>query len=639
MFDYFRNNIKFLMGFLMLLIIPAFVLVGVEGYSNLRENRDIVAKVGQLDITREEWDAAHRNEIDRLVASMPGIERSLIDNESSRFATLERLINERVLALAVDEGLYLATDQRLARELTQDPNIAALRRPDGTLDVERYQQLLRAQGMTPEMFEASVRSDIARRQVIDGLSASAFLTPVVADKSLQAFFERREVQVAHFRPSSFRASVQVTDADIQAFYDQNPQLFQSPEQMDVEYLVLDLQAVASRVSLSESDLRAYHEQNSANQALQEQRRASHILLLVEPGASADAKAAVRAEAEALLAELRQSPQRFAELARTRSQDPGSAARGGDLDFFARGAMVKPFEDAVFALERNGISDVVETEFGFHIIRLTDVRRPAPEPFESARPRLEQELRQQQAQRRFAEAAEDFSNLVYEQSDSLAPAAESLGLTVRKASGVLRTGPLDAGRDAALANPRLLQALFSPDSIRQKRNSEAVEVGANRLVSARVLEHRPSRLQAIDEVRSEVRERLVQQRALEAARAEAKSRFAAWRDGAEPRLQPAVVVSRIEDQDLPPAALSAALSAAAGPTTPAWTEADLGADGVMVIRVNRVLDREAPDAARALLERSQLAELWGQAEVQAYIQSLRARFKVQVLATRTAAASS
>jgi peptidyl-prolyl cis-trans isomerase D len=145
MFDYFRNNIKFLMGILMLLIIPAFVLVGVEGYSNLRESRDIVAKVGQLDIAREEWDAAHRNEIDRLVASMPGIERSLIDNESSRFATLERLINERVLALAADEGLYLATDQRLARELTQDPSIASLRRPDGTLDVERYQQLLRAQ--------------------------------------------------------------------------------------------------------------------------------------------------------------------------------------------------------------------------------------------------------------------------------------------------------------------------------------------------------------------------------------------------------------------------------------------------------------------------------------------------------------
>ncbi len=633
MFDFFRNNIKFLMGFLMLLIIPAFVLFGVEGYSNLREGRDVVAKVGRVDITRQEWDFAHRNEIDRLVASMPGIERSLLDNEASRFDTLERLINERVLAQASAEGLYLTTDQRLARELTQDPSIAALRRPDGSLDVERYQQLLRAQGMTPEVFEASVRADLARRQVIDGLTATAFLTPAVADQALQAFFERREVQFAHFRPVDFRASVEVSDADLQAFYDQNPQLFQSPEQADVEYLVLDLEAVSARIQLSESDLRAYHEQNSANLALQEQRRARHILLTVDPGASTEAKAAVRGEAQALLAELRDQPERFAELARTRSQDPGSAALGGDLDFFARGAMVKPFEDAAFALERNAISEVVETEFGFHIIQVTDIRRPAPEPFEVARPRLELELRQQQAQRRFAEAAEDFSNLVYEQADSFAPAAEALGLTVRRANGVLRTGPLDAGRDAALANNRVLQAVFSPDSVRQKRNTEAVEIGANRLVSARVLEHRPARLQPLEDVRAEVRERLVQQRALEAARQEARDRLAAWREGAQPRLQAPLVVSRIDDQGLPGPALGAALSVSAGPSTAAWTSADLGADGVMVIRVNRVLERETPDPVRAGLERSQLAELWGQAEAQAYIQSLRARFKVQVLAKR------
>ncbi len=638
MFDFFRNNIKFLMGILLLLIIPAFVLVGVEGYTNLRENRDIVAKVGSIDITRQEWDAAHRNEMDRLVASLPGIERSLIDNESSRFATLERLINDRVMALAAQEGLFIATDQRLAQELTQDPTIASLRRPDGTLDVERYQQILRAQGMTPEMFEAAVRSDLARRQVMTGISDSVFLPRVVAGKAIEPFFERREVQVAHFRPFDFRSAVEVNDADIQAFYEQNPQLFQSPEQLDVEYLVLDLEAVASRITVSEEDLRAFHEQNQANLALMEQRRASHILLTVEPGATPDARAAVRAEAEALLAELRQAPDRFEELARTRSQDPGSAALGGDLDFFSRGSMVRPFEDAVFALERNALSPVVETEFGFHIIRVTDIRRPEAESFESARPRLEQELRQQLSQRQFAAAAEEFSNRVFEQSDSLTPAAEALGLTIRRADGVLRTGPLDAGRDAALTNQRVLQSLFAPDSIQLKRNIEAVEVGGGRLVSARVIEHRATHLQPLDEVRSEVRERLMQQRSLEKARAEARERLTAWRDGVAPSLQPAVVVSRIDDRNLPPAALTAALSANAGPSTVAWTEADLGADGVMVIRVNRVLEREAPDPVRASLERNQLAELWAQAEVEAYLQALRSRFKVQILATRTGSAS-
>jgi len=615
--------------------------VGVEGYGNLGENRDIVAKVGSIEITRPQWDEAHRNEVDRMLASLPGIERSLIDNEASRFATLERLINDRLLTLAAQEGLFIATDQRLAQELTQDPTIASLRRPDGTLDVERYQQILRAQNMTPEMFEAQVRSDLVRRQVLAGISGSVFLPPVLVSKASEPFFERREVQVAHFRPLDFRSAVQVSDADTQAFYEQNPQLFQAPEQVDIEYLVLDQGAVASRISVSEDDLRSFHEQNLANLALKEQRRASHILLTVEPGAAADARAAVRAQAEALLAELRQAPDRFEELARTRSQDPGSAAQGGDLDFFSRGSMVKPFEDAVFALERNALSPVVETEFGFHIIRLTDIRLPEPESFESARPRLEQELRQQLTQRQFAAAAEEFSNRVFEQSDTLAPAAEALGLTIRHARAVLRTGPQEAGRaDDVLSNPQLLQALFAPDSIELKRNIEAVEIGAGGLVSARVIAHRPAHLQSLDEVRNEVRERLLQQRSIELATAHAQQRLTAWRDGAAaPTLESAVVVSRVDARNLPPAALTAALAAPADPSsTAAWALANLGADGAMVIRVNRVLKREAPDAVVASLERNQLAELWAEAEVHAYLQALRSRFKVEILATRTEAAS-
>lgn len=631
MFDYFRNNIKFLMGFLMLLIIPSFVLFGIEGYSSFREGKDVVAQVGKTDISRQEWLAAHQNEVDRLVASMPGVDRALLDNEDSRLATLERLVNDRVLALAATEGLFLTTDQRLARELTQDPAIAALRQPDGTLDVERYRELLRGQGLSPEQFEANVRADLARRQVAQGIAASSFVSDASARTALQAFFERREVQVAHFRPADFRNRVQVSDADVQAFYDQNTAAFQTLEQADVEYLVLDLDAVARNVRLNENDLRAYHEQNSASLAQQEQRRARHILLTVEPGASADAKAAVRAQADALLAQLRQSPERFAELARTRSQDPGSAQQGGDLDFFGRGAMVKAFEDAAFALERGQLSDVVETEFGFHLIQVTDVRRPQPEPFEQARPRLEAELAQQQAQRQFAEAAEDFSNLVYEQADSLAPAAAKLGLTVRSATGLLRSGPQNPQRDAVLAHPRVLAAVFTAEALAQKRNSEAIEVGPSQLVSVRVLQHRPAQVRPLAEVATDVRERLVQQRALEAARTEAQAQLLAWQAlPAAAKLQAPVVVSRDGAQGLPPPAVVAALSAAAGPSTPAWTSADLGADGWMVLRVNRVLPRDQADATRAQQEREQLTQLWAQSESQAFLQALRARFKVKIL---------
>ncbi|GAB3189241.1 SurA N-terminal domain-containing protein [Hydrogenophaga aquatica] len=630
MFDYFRNNMKFLMGFLMLLIIPSFVLFGIEGYSRFRESTDVVAKVGKLEISRQEWDAAHRREVDRLAASMPGLDRSLLETEEARLGTLERMVTERVLALAAQDAHMVASDQRLARELSQDPAIAALRRADGTLDAERYRELLRAQGMTPEMFEASVRADIARRQVSNGVAASGFVSTGAAEPALRAYFERREVQVALFQPRDFAASVQISDADVQRYYDENQAQFQAPELVDLEYVVLDLDAVSRSIRPSEDELRAYYEQNNASLALQEQRRASHILLTVDAGASAEQKAAVKARAQALLEELKKNPGRFAEVAKANSQDPGSAANGGDLDFFARGAMVKPFEDAVFALEKGQMSGVVETDFGYHIIQLTDVRRPAAQPYQAVRPKLEEDFKRQQAQRRFAEYAEDFSNLVYENSDSLAPAAQKLGLAVRKAEGVLRSGPATSGKDAVLSSPRLLSAVFAEDVLRQKANTEAVETGQNQLVSARVVAHRPAHTLPLDEVKTQVRDRLQQQRARELAVAEGKAKLQAWRDqpnGAA--LRAPVVISRTNVQGLPVAAVTAALSAPAGASVAAWTGVELGNEGYMVIRVNRVLDREAPSAEAAAQERSQLGQLWTQAESQAYLLALRAHYKVQV----------
>lgn len=634
MFDFFRNNIKFLMAVLIILIIPAFVLFGVEGYSGLREGRDVVAEVGKIEITRQQWDAAHRNEMERLSAQLPGVDRSLFDNEASRLESLERLVNQQLLALAAQDGLLFATDARLARELTQDPTIASLRRADGSLDVERYQQLLRAQGMTPDMFEASVRGDLVRRQVLESVLATGFVGNKLASQALDAFFEQRDVQVALFRPADFRASVQVSDDDVRAFYEANLQRFVTIEQMDVEYVTLRLQDVAASIRVNEADVRDFYEQNLANQAMLEERRARHILLTTDGSSSAE----VRQAAQALLTELRSNPERFEELARERSQDPGSAVAGGDLGFFGRGSMVKPFEDAVFALQPQQISDLVETEFGFHIVQVTEVRVPDAKPFAEVRADIEAQLRQQTAQRQFAESAEEFANLVYEQSDSLEPAAQALGLTIERASNIRRTGPADAASHAVLNNPRLLTSLFTDDAVRDKRNTEAIEVGGNQLVSARVAQHYPVRQRSFDEVQTQAREILLNERALARAREQAQNQLQAWQGGASPVLGPRMTISRIEDQNLPPQAVAAALSANAGPSTAAWTQADLGEQGVMVIRVNSVLPRATPDTQRLALERQQLAEILGQAEAEAYMDQLRKRYKVQIKARPTSARS-
>lgn len=635
MFDSIRNHKKILLGFLMILIVPSFVLFGVEGYTRFNEASEAVAMVDGQKITKAEWDQAHQQESQRLRERMPGLDSRLLDSDQARYATLERLVRQRVLAVAADKGGLYTSDQRLARELQANEVIATLRRPDGSLDVEAYRQLLARQGLSTEMFEAQLRSELSQQQVLLGIEATGLTTATVADVALNAFFERREVRVQRFDASRFQDRVSISDADMQAFYTANGALFQAPEQADVEYLMLDAAAIEKGITLNEADLRAYYEQNASALSGPEERRASHILLTWP--ASDSERDAVRERARELLAQARQNPAGFADLARQHSQDPGSGPAGGDLDYFSRGAMVKPFEDAVYALEKDAISDLVETEFGVHIIRLTDIRRPPQRTFESLRAELETTLRQQQAQRLFAERAEAFSNTVYEQSDSLQPAAQEFKLEIRRADGVQRQPA--PGATGPLANARLLEALFTNDAIERKRNTEAIETASGQLTSARIVTHRPARTLPLDEVREQVRERLAVQRAGELARAEGEQRLQAWRSGADTQeVGPVLTVSREAPQDLPPEVLTAALSAPAG-ALPAWQGVSLGDAGYAVVKVEKVLPRQArTETALAAQELAQYSQLWSAAEAQAYYDSLVARFKVRILVPDPAAAA-
>lgn len=627
MFDSIRNHKKYLMGFLLILIIPGFVLFGVQGFTDFRNRSEPVASVDGQDITKMEWDQAHQAEAQRLREAMPNIDAKLLDSDAARYATLERLVRERVLSTAAQKFNLYTSDQRLAQDLQKNEVIASLRRPDGSLDVEAYRQLVGRQGMTPEMFEAQVRADISMRQVTEGITGSGVTPPALAGVSLNAFFERREVSVQLFKASDFAARVQPGEADIEAFYNANPALFQAPEQADVEYLVLDAAALAQGVVLNEADVRAYYDQNASRLSGNEERRARHILLTVPADAPAADKDKVRQRAQELLDQVRKDPSKFAELAKTQSQDPGSAANGGDLDFFSRGAMVKPFEDAVFALQKGGIADLVESEFGFHIVQLTDIKAPPVRSFESMRAEIEADLQKQQAQKLFSESAETFSNLVYEQADSLQPAADRLKLQVQTAKGVTRQPKPGAG---VMGNEKLLTAIFTPDSVEKKRNTDAIETGANQLVAARVLQYLPARTQPLAEVREQVRARLVAQRSAELAREEGAKQLAAWQGGASASAMPAVTtIARDSAQGLAPSVLGAAMSAPTK-TLPAWVGVSLADDGYAVVRVDKVLPRTPRDAQALAQEVEQYGQWWSSAEGQAYYEVLKERFKVKLL---------
>lgn len=625
MFDSIRNHKKYLMGFLLILIIPSFVLFGIQGFTDGNQSGETVATVDGQDISKAEWDQAHKVEAQRLRESMPNIDAKLLDSDGARYASLERLVRDRVLAVAAQKDHLFTSDQRLARALQEDPSIAALRKPDGSLDVEGYRQLVARQGLTPEGFEARVRSDLSVRQVTGGVQSSGFAPPALAQVSLNAFFERREVRVLPLAASDHAAKVVPTDAEIEQFYKDNQALFQAPELIDVEYLVLDAAGLAQSVTLNEDALRAYYKENMALLSGDEERRASHILLNALKSAPAAEREKIRAKAQALLEQLRKAPETFAAVAKAESQDPGSATKGGDLEFFGRGAMVKPFEDVVFAMAKGAISDVVETDFGFHIIQLTDIKAPKQRSFEEMRPQIEADLKKQQGQKLFAENADNFGNLVYEQADSLKPAADSLKLELRTAKGLTREPVQGSG---VLANERLLAALFAPESVQNKRNTEAIETASGQLTAARVVQHTPARTLPLAEVRDSVRARLVAQRAAQLAKEEGVKKLAALRAGSDATALPAsVVVSRDNPQGLAAPVLKAALSADAK-QLPAWAGVDLGQQGYAIVKVEKLLPRAAPAAQNQ--EVQQYAQWWTAAETLAHYELLKERFKVKIL---------
>ena len=631
MFDFVRKHTKIMMFVMFLLIIPSFVLFGIDGYNNMGDKGESVARVGGVDISQGEWDAAHKSETDRLRASMPNLDPKLLDSPEARYATLERLVRDRVLSQAVEAIRLTTSDSRLARELQENPTIAALSRPDGSLDMDRYRQLVASQGLTPEGFEARVRQDLSIRQVEAAVTATALTPAAIADVSLNAFFERREVQFVNFAAADFAAKVSPTEADLEAFYKANATLFQAPEQASIEYLLLDLEAVKKGIIISEPDLKSYYDQNAARLSGAEERRASHILINAAKDAPSSDRQKAKARAQELLELVRKAPDSFGELAKKNSQDSGSAANGGDLDFFARGAMVKPFEEAAFAMKKGDISEIVESDFGFHIIKLTDVKVPLQRSFADLRAGIEADLKAQQAQRQFAESAEAFTNGVYEQSDSLKPVADKLKLEIKVVDKLARQA--SPGVSGVLANPKFLAAVFAPDTVEKKRNTEAIEIGPNQLAAGRIVKHTPARTLPLVDVTPAVRERVVAARASELAKKEGAEKLAAWKAAPDSASMPAsVVVSRDQAQNVPPAMLKAILRAETK-TLPSFIGVDLGPQGYAVARINKVTARPAPAEAAAKQDRSQYAQWWTGAEGQAYYAVLKERFKVEMRAPK------
>lgn len=624
MFDFVRKHNKLFQIILVLLILPSFIFLGVQS-SDLGGGGDVVAKVGSQKIMQAELDNAVRTMAERVRSQQPDTDAALFDTPEFKQRALDALIHDYTLNAAAYDQRVRASDSRLQRIFATSPDFAPFRNADGTIN----SQLLEAQGISSAQFAERLRQQITVSQVIGGVENTGTVSKVANRLAVEALFQVREVQWRKFEPKAYAAQLNPTPEQLRKFFDEPAMsaAFREPEHADVQYVVLDLDSLKSRVSVSEDDLRKSYEQNIKNYTQPEERRASHILVKAEKSAPAADRQAAKAKAEKLLAELRKNPAQFAELARKNSEDPGSAANGGDLDFFGRGNMTKPFEDAVFSLKKGQISDVVESDFGYHIIELTDLRGGQAQPFEAVRAQIEDDARKQLAQRLYADAADKFTNIVYEQSDSLKPVADELKLTVQTASNVLRNpGAKDQG---VLGNTRLLQALFDPANRSKARNTEAIEAGPSKLVSARIVKYYPDAKPPFEQVEAKVRERWITRESVRAARLDAEQKLAAWKQAPDKADLPAAVqMSRRLVFSQPPAVLDAALRLPEK-QLPAWQVVDLGDEGFALIKVNKVLPLQiVPEEEKAT--QTQFTNYWAKAEAEAYLKALQREYKTKVL---------
>ena len=627
MFDSVRTHRRWLMFFLVVLVFPSFVVTGVYSWNRFMSADTAVAIIGGEKILPQQFEAVQRERVEQLRQALgANFDPKVFDSAEARASILDSLLSERALAHEAARDNVVVSEARLREVIGSIPAF----QQDGKFAYDRYKTLLAAQGMNEFVFEQRVRDDLVRQTLLQAVGQSALVPNAVLERIYRLGEEQREVRVLRFRPEDYASKVTVTDEAISAFYQGNRSQFEIPESIRAEYLVLALDNVASQIAVPEAEVKAYYEQNRARLGEPEQRRASHILLTVGEGGTAKDKDGARKKAEELLARVRANPNSFAQLAKENSKDTGSAANGGDLGFFGRGMMVKPFEDAAFKLKEGEISDVIESDFGFHIIRVTGIKAAQVKPFEQVRAEIEREYRQQQAQKKFAEAAEQFTNTVYEQSDSLKPAAEKLKLAVQTVDRLTREGlPAQPGAPQ-IFTPRVVQALFSDDSINKKRNTEAIEVAPNTFVSARVVEHHPAAMRPLAEVRDTIKARVERQEASRQAREAAQKTLETLRQAqSDAGFSPPMTVSRAQPQGLPQTALATIMRVPAD-KLPVYASAELDGGSYGIFRVLTSKVPETPNVQQRETFARAIRQQAGAADDLAYLDALKIKHKAEVL---------
>ncbi|MBV7534602.1 SurA N-terminal domain-containing protein [Duganella sp. sic0402] len=624
MFEFIRTHQRLMQILLAIVIVPSFAFVGIGSYQSFGDDANTIAKIDGKPLTQQEFDTAVRNQLDsyrqRLGAQF---DQKMFDTPEFKQNILDQLIAQRAIAAEVIHSHLSVTDAQLQKAIMDQ-----FGGPAG-FDMERYKAILAAQGLRPENYDASMRRDLSLQQLATAIEGTGFAPRSVAGKLSDIISQEREVQELLLPVADFVPEVKVTDEMVKAFYDKNSKFFEVPEQAKIEYVVLNNDVVAAQVNVSDAQVADYYAKNSAQFTTPETRRASHILIAVKKGASAADTAAAKAKAEAIVAELRKTPADFAKVAKAKSEDPGSAEQGGDLGVIEKGSLVASVETAIGKLKQGEISDAVQSEFGWHVLTVTELKPAVVKPLDAVKTEVADLLKKQQAAKKYSEMAEAFTNTVYEQSDSLKPVADKLGLKIETAVNVSRTPSPMAG-PAQYNNAKFLTALFSNDSISSKRNTEAVETAPNILVSGRIVEFKPASKRPLAEVDAQIRQRVTIEEAAKLAAKAGEEKLAAFKKSGEATgFGAAKLVSRAKPEGINGLALQSVMKA---DTTklPAYVGVDVPGTGYGLYRIAKVQQPATLDEAQRKQEAEQIGSMISQQEMAQYVELLKAKAKVKVL---------
>ena len=629
MFEFIRSHQRLMQLLLLLLILPSFAFFGVQGLSKYEQGGG-VAKVDGQTVSQSDVDNLMRQQMQRMQQMLgPNFDPKMFDTPEARQQALNTVISQRVLQTQMARDRLSVSQERVNDEIRNIPAVKALYKADGTLDVDGYDRLLASVGLSREQLISETRNQVMMQELTRNIPGSTVLPKATVDRLSGLLNQQRVVAQLPFTPADYVAKVELPADAVKKYYDSHAPEFETPETLAVQYAVLDQNAVAAHIQVTPEEIEAFYKlpANQARFVVPEQRRASHILISVAKDASPAERDKAKAKAQDILAKVRAKPADFAALAKQFSQDPGSAERGGDLDFAPAGNYVKPFSDALFALKDNQISDLVETEFGYHIIMLTGIRAGSVRPLDQARPEIEAELKKQKSTAAFAAAAEDFSNMVYDQADSLKPVADKLGLTLLSADGITRT-PV-AGNTTPVNDQRVIAALFSDDVLKAKHNTSAIEVSPNVLVAARVTSDRPPALQPLDQVKDAIAKKLTNEEATKLAQAAGTAKLAALQKTNDAAGFSAAAALLRSAPGKTPAVAVKAIFATDASKLPALTGVVLTDGSYIIYRIDAVGPGTGNAAGQSADVARQLSAQAGELEFSSYLEGLKKRMKVKI----------